>query len=79
MTAEPKLLRVPQRFETVEQVLACAAKMNLTNVLVLSQRDNGNIVFLDSPELTLAQANWLVDQAKAIILGPDKPQWLGGQ
>ena len=70
---DPTLLRIPVRFESVDAVLATAAKMGLTNVLLLSMRENGNIVFLDSPDLTVAAANWLVDQAKRIIIGPDLP------
>jgi hypothetical protein len=40
--------------------------MQLTNVLVLSERESGNIVFLDS-DLTVAQVNWLLDSAKASL------------
>ena len=71
MTDQPKLLRVPVRFESVDAVLETARRMDLENVLVLSIRENGNIVFLDSPGLTVAEANWMVDQAKRIILGND--------
>ena len=71
MTDQPKLLRVPVRFESVDAVLETARRMDLSNVLVLSVRENGNIVFLDSPGLTVAEANWMVDQAKRIILGND--------
>ena len=73
MEQPPKLLRVPVRFESVEHVLKTAAQMELTNILILSQRENGNLVFLDSPGLTCAEANWMVDQAKRIILGDEAP------
>ena len=76
MTDTPKLLRVPVRFASVEEVLKTAAQMDLPNVLVLSQRENGNLVFLDSPGLTCAEANWLVDLAKKIILGDDAPVYI---
>lgn len=75
MAEAPKLLRVPERFESIEAVFACALKMNLTNVLVLSQRENGNIVFLESPGLTACEANWLIDQAKRIFLG-EEPRYV---
>jgi hypothetical protein len=69
MTDQPKLLRVPQQFQSVEQVLACAAKMDLPNVLVLSELDDGRIVFLDDG-LNLAQTNWLLDRMKMLLLAP---------
>lgn len=71
MADEPRLLRVPYHFQTVEQVLATAAKMDLPNVLVLSEREDGSLVFLDN-DLTLAQANWLLDRMKALLITPDQ-------
>jgi hypothetical protein len=67
--APPKLLRVPTSFQSVAEVLACADKMNLPNVLVLSEREDGSIVFLDSG-MNFAQTNWLLDRMKMILLGP---------
>mgnify|MGYP001583310869 CR=1 FL=1 len=64
-----KLLRVPQHFHSVEDVLETAKKMDLKNVLVLSEREDGSLVFLDS-DLTLAEANWLADRMKALMLTP---------
>jgi hypothetical protein len=66
---EPTLLRVPQHFHSVEAVLACAAKMNLTNVLVLSENEDGSLVFLDSG-FDLAHTNWLLDRMKFLMLEP---------
>lgn len=63
----PKLLRVPTHFRSVDDVLACAAKIDLPNVLVLSERADGSLVFLDN-DLTLAQANWLLDRMKALLI-----------
>lgn len=65
----PQLLRVPFHFQSVEDVLACAGKLNLSNVLVLSEREDGTLVFLDN-DLTLAQANWLLDRMKALLITP---------
>ena len=65
-TDEPKLLRVPERM-SVEQLLAVAGKMGLTNAVLLSQRENGHIVLLDADNgsgMTVAQVNWLLDGAK---------------
>lgn len=66
---EPKLLRVPQRFKDTQEVIACASRMDFRNILILSQREDGGVVFLHSNEMTMSEANWLVDNAKRIILG----------
>jgi hypothetical protein len=68
MPEEPKLLKIPSHFHNVEDVLATAAKLDLTNILVLSEREDGSLVVLDDG-LTLAQANWLCDKLKAVLLG----------
>lgn len=67
----PRLLRIPEKFQTVSDVLECAKKMDLPNVLVLSEREDGSIVFLDS-DLTFSEANWLIDRLKALMLAPDQ-------
>jgi hypothetical protein len=69
---EPPLLRVPNHFHNVEDVLACAGKMKLPNVLVLSQLENGNVVFLDSG-LSFAETNWLLDTFKITMLTAKEP------
>jgi hypothetical protein len=69
--SDPPLLRVPTHFHSVSDVLACAAKMDLPNVLVLSERADGSLVFLDN-DLTLAQANWLLDRMKALLITPNQ-------
>lgn len=68
-TDEPKLLRVPTQFHSVDDVLGAAAKMNLPNVLVLSELEDGKIVFL-STEMTLASTNWLLDRLKMLLVMP---------
>ncbi len=67
--SEPKLLRIPRSFRSVEEVVAVAGKLNLPNILVLAEHDNGNLTILDS-DLSLAQANWLLDRAKQALIGP---------
>jgi hypothetical protein len=64
------LLRIPETFRSVEEVLATAAKLDLPNVLVLSELENGNLVFLET-DMTVAQANWLLDRMKALLLIPE--------
>ena len=66
---EPKLLRVPEQFRSVGDVLECAKRMDLPNVLVLSELKDGALVFLDSG-LTLAECNWTLDRLKALMLVP---------
>lgn len=66
--AEPKLLRIPHHFHSVEQVLQVAAKMDCRHILVLCVGSDGGIDILDN-ELTLADANWYLDQAKGRING----------
>lgn len=65
--SEPKLLQIPSRIHTVADLLAVAGKLGLTNAMVLSQREDGSIVFMTTAPMTLAEANWLADSAKNII------------
>lgn len=67
----PRLLRVPTSFHSVDDVLETAKKLDLSNVLVLSEREDGSIVFLDN-EMTMAQANWVLDRVKALLVGPEQ-------
>lgn len=66
---KPTLLRIPETFRSVDDVLATAAKLDLPNVLVLSERSDGRLTLLDS-DLTISQANWLLDRAKMALLMP---------
>lgn len=68
MTDEPKLLRIPRTFHSVADVLATAAQLDLPNVLVLCENENGSLTLLDSG-LTCAEANWLLDRAKSAVMG----------
>ncbi len=67
---EPTLLRVPVSFQSVEAVLETARKLDLSNVMVLSEREDGSLVFLET-DMSVAQANWLLDRMKALLLMPD--------
>lgn len=71
MDDEPKLLRIPTSFRSVNDVLDTAKKMDLPNVIVLSELENGNLVVLDAPDLTLAHTNWLMDRVKSWLLMPN--------
>lgn len=67
--ADPQLLRIPQTFHTAEEVLKTALQLELPNALVLSELPNGNLVFLQT-DMTVAQANWLIDRFKSLLVMP---------
>lgn len=67
---QPKLLKVPNKFHSVEDVLGAALRMDLPNVLLISELEDGTITFL-STEMGLANANWLIDRLKTILLLPE--------
>ena len=65
--SQPKLLRIPEHFHSVEEMLGAARQLDLPNALLISERADGSLVFLDT-DLTLAQANWMIDRMKQILL-----------
>ncbi len=65
-------MNTPEEFHSVDEVLGAAQHLDLSNILVISERENGTIVFL-STEMSLAQANWLIDRLKTLILVPEQP------
>lgn len=67
---KPKLLRMPKRFGSVEEVLNTARQLELSNILVLSEKEDGSLVFLET-EMTYASTNWLLDKMKTLLLMPD--------
>lgn len=70
MTA-PQLLRIPKSFRSVDDILATASKLSLDNIIILSQREDGSVVFLHDDASTVANTNWLLDTAKHhLILTP---------
>jgi hypothetical protein len=64
----PDLLRIPKDFHSIDDVLGCAAKLDLQNIIVLSERENGDLVVLSACDLTLAHCNWLIDRFKTLML-----------
>ncbi len=63
-----KLVKFPTApKETAKDVLAKALDADLSNVLVLSFDDEGTIHYFESPEMTIAQANWLCDCYKHFL------------
>lgn len=69
MSDQPKLLCVPRRFGSVDEVLGAAAKMGLPNVLLISECEDGSLVFLET-EMSIASTNWLLDRMKMLLLVP---------
>ena len=70
MSDAPELLRIPRRFNTVDEVLGAAKQLGLSNVLVLSEREDGALIFLET-DMTLASTNWLLDRMKTLLLALD--------
>jgi hypothetical protein len=68
--AAPQLLRIPHTFHTIEEVLGAAKQLDLQNIIVLSEREDGGLVFLTSESMTLSQCNWLLDRTKKLLLDP---------
>ena len=66
----PKLLRIPKNLRSVEEVLACASKLDLPNVFVVSELADGRVVFMTTADMTSAHCNWVFDRAKRILLDP---------
>lgn len=64
MTDGPKIVRLPvAESVTAREALQAALdeKEPLTNVIILSQREDGSIYHLSSSDMTLAEANWIID------------------
>lgn len=59
-----KVVRFPKEFLGVQDAIARASEMNLSEVLILSQLSDGSLVFLSNDDMTLATSNWLLDRAK---------------
>ena len=60
----PKLLRVPDNFRTVEELLGTVSKMGLKECVVIGVHEDESLVFLGTDQLTVADANWLLDRVK---------------
>lgn len=73
---EPKLLRIPEKFQSVGAVLETAKKMDLSNVLVISELENGRLVFLET-DMSVASTNWLLDRLKFLLLSPGTYEKVG--
>jgi hypothetical protein len=68
LTELPHLLCIPRYMRTVEQVLGTAQRLNLPEVIVLSQLPEGGLVWLANDDMTCERANWLLDMFKHFLL-----------
>jgi hypothetical protein len=66
----PQLLRIPEKLRTVDDVLACAGRLDLPNVFVLAERKDGKMVFLTTADMSGASINWILDRAKRLVWEP---------
>lgn len=65
MTSGPTLVRFPAPDKVgAREALQRAMDADLTNVIILSQRENGDIYHIESDDLTLATVNWIIDSFK---------------
>lgn len=65
----PKLLKVPDRLRTAGDVLNTALRMDLDEVIVLSQKPEGGLIWLAQDGMTCERSNWLLDTFKQFLLG----------
>ncbi len=65
----PQLLRIPAVSRTVTDLLGTAAQLDLPHAVLIGQRENGAFVMLTT-DISTAEANYLLDRLKAILLGP---------
>jgi hypothetical protein len=64
----PELLKIPDRCHTTAAVLGTAAKMGLSNVMVISELAD-NFIILHA-NLSQGDMNLLCDKAKSLLLNP---------
>ena len=63
------LLRIPAVSRTVDDLLGAASRLDLPNAVLIAEREDGSLVMLTT-DMTVAQANWLIDRLKTVLLGP---------
>ena len=63
------LLRIPAVSRTVDDLLGVASRLDLPNAVLIAEREDGSLVMLTT-DMTVAQANWLIDRLKTVLLGP---------
>lgn len=52
----------------VKEILEKALTDDLTNVIVLSQRENGDIYHAECDKMTLGEINWIIDSYKSWLM-----------
>ena len=62
-----EFLRIPESCRSIDDALSSAVHLNLGNIVILSETENGNIVVITAVDLTAAQVNWILDRAKIAV------------
>lgn len=71
-SSAPVLLRIPEHIRSVEDALAIAGKLQLGNVVILSETPDGLLFFATSAEgpLSGAETLWLLKSAEHLLFPP---------
>ena len=72
MTDAP-LLKIPHYHRSVADALGTASKLDIDNVVILSETDDGVILLSSGKEdlLTRAQILWILEIGKKLLLHPE--------
>lgn len=56
---------------SVDQVLDMVRDQKLDHFVLLSELEDGTLVFFSAGDMELAQTNWLLDRTKRLLVEPD--------
>lgn len=73
MPDDAPLLRIPPRHRSVADALGTAGKLNLTNIVILSETEAGLVLISAGTDelLTAAQVLWLLESGKNLLFRPE--------
>ena len=74
-TTEPansNVIRLVDEPETTDGVLMEAIKRGLTSALILGYTPEGTLYIRSSPDVTRKEALWMLENARACVLGNDE-------
>jgi len=55
-------------FRDVNRLFTIAADRRLTNVVLISEREDGHLALLVAPDLGLEKINWMIDEIKWALI-----------
>lgn len=61
-------LPIPPHHRSVDDVLATAKRLDLGNIVVLSEMEDGSMVFLHGPDLRTPEVLWLLECGKRLLM-----------